>query len=109
MFSLLYDPTLTSIHDYWKNHSFDHMDFVSKMISLLFHVVSSFVITFLPVSKHLLVSRLLSLSAVILESKKMKSVTASTFSQFIYHEMMGLSAVILVFFFSFIFKILFYF
>ena len=71
--------------------------FVSKMISLLFHIVSSFVITFLPVSKHLLVSRPQLLSAVILESKKVKSVTASTFSQFICHEMMGLSAVILVF------------
>ena len=30
-----YDPTLTSIYDYWKNHNFDHMDFISKVMSLL--------------------------------------------------------------------------
>ena len=71
--------------------------FVSKMISLLFHILSIFFITFFPVSKHLSVSRLQSLSAVILESKKMKSVTVFTFSQSICHEMMGLSAGILVF------------
>ena len=35
--SLLYGPTLTSIHDYWTNHSFDWMDFVGKVMSLLFN------------------------------------------------------------------------
>ena len=35
--SLLYGPTLTSVHDYWKNHSFDYMDFISKAMSLLLH------------------------------------------------------------------------
>ena len=35
--SLLYGPTLTSVHDYWKNHSFDYMAFVSKAMSLLLH------------------------------------------------------------------------
>ena len=43
--SFLYGPTLTSIHDYWKNHSFDYMDF-GKMISLLFNMLSMFVICF---------------------------------------------------------------
>ena len=38
--SLLYGPTLTSVHDYWKNHSFDYMDFVSKVLSLLFNMLS---------------------------------------------------------------------
>ena len=36
MLSLLYNPTLTSIHDYWKNHSFDYMDLVSKVMSDFF-------------------------------------------------------------------------
>ena len=35
-FSLLYGPTLTSVHDYWKNYSFDYTDFVGKVTSLLF-------------------------------------------------------------------------
>ena len=68
--------------------------FVSKVMSLL----SRFVIAFLPRSKHLLISWLQSASAVILEPKKIKSVTASTFSPSIYHEMMGPDAVILDFY-----------
>ena len=50
--------------------------FVSKAMSLLFNMLSRFVIAFLPRSKHLLISCLQSLSAVILEPKKLKSVTA---------------------------------
>ena len=50
------DPTLTSIHDYWKNHSFDYMEFVSKVMPLLFNMLSRFVIASLPKSKHLLIS-----------------------------------------------------
>ena len=49
--------------------------FVSKMMSLLFHMLSRFVIAFLPRSKHLLISWLQSLSAVILEPKKIEPVT----------------------------------
>ena len=56
--------------------------FVSKVMSLLFNMLFRFVIAFLPRSKHLLVSWLQSLSAVILEPKKIKSVTLSTFSPF---------------------------
>ena len=46
--SLLYGPTLTSIHDYWENHSFDYTDPVDKVMSLLFNMLSRFVTTFLP-------------------------------------------------------------
>ena len=54
--------------------------FISKVTSLLFNMLSKFVIAFLPRSKGLLISWLQSLSTVILEPKKIKSVTASTFS-----------------------------
>ena len=37
--SILYGPTLTSIHDYWKNHSFDYWTFVSKIMSLIFNML----------------------------------------------------------------------
>ena len=53
--SFLYSPTLTSIHDYWNNHNFDWWTFVSKVMSLLFNMLSRLVITFLPRNKHLLI------------------------------------------------------
>ena len=62
--------------------------FVGKVMSLLFNMLSRLVITLLPKSKHLLISWLQSPSAVILEPKKIKSVTVSTVSPFICHEMM---------------------
>ena len=62
--------------------------FVGKMMSLLLNTLSRFIIVFLPRSKHLLISWLQSLSTVILESKKTQSVTASTFSPSICHEVM---------------------
>ena len=65
--SFLHSPTLTSIYDYWKNHSFD---FVGKVMSLLLNMLSRLVITFLPRSKRLLISWLQSPSAVILEPSK---------------------------------------
>jgi len=71
--------------------------FVSKMISLLFNMLSSLVIAFLPRSKCLLISWLLSPSTVILEPKKRKCVTVSTFFPSICHEVTGLDAMILVF------------
>ena len=95
--SLLYGPTLTSIHDYWKNHSFDYMDlFFGKVMSLLFNMLSRLVIAFLPRSKHLLILWLQSPSAVILEPRTTKSVTVSTVSPSICHEVMVLDAMILV-------------
>ena len=68
--SFLYSPTLTSIHSYWKNHSFDETDLCCKVMSLLFNMLSRFVIALLPRSKHLLISWLQSPSAVVLETKK---------------------------------------
>ena len=65
--SFLYSSTLTSIHDYWKNHSFTRWTFVGKVMSLLFNMLSRLVIAFLPRSKRLLMSRLQSPFAVILE------------------------------------------
>ena len=62
--------------------------FVDKVVSLLFNMLSRLVITFLPRSKHLLISWLQSLSAVILEPKKIKSATVSTVSPSICHEVM---------------------
>ena len=71
--------------------------FVDKVMSLLFNMLSRLVITFLPRSKHLLISWLQSPSAMILEPRKIKSATVSTVSPSIYHEVMGPDAMILVF------------
>ena len=71
--------------------------FVDKLMSLLFNNLSSLVITFLPRSKSILTSWLQSPSAGILESKKIKSVTVSTVSPSICHEVMGPDAMISVF------------
>ena len=68
--------------------------FIGKVISLLLNMVSRLVITFLPRSKHLLMSWLQ--SAVILEPKKIKSDTVSTVSPSISHEVMGPDAMIFV-------------
>ena len=70
--------------------------FVGKVMSLLFNTLSRFVIAFLPRSKHLLMSCLQPPSAVILEPKKIKSVTVSTVSPSMCHEVMGPDAMILV-------------
>ena len=98
MFSFLYGPTLTSIHDYWRNHSLTRWTFVGKVMSLLFNMLSRLVIAFLPRSMHLLISWLQSPSTVILEPKKIKSVTVSIVSPSICHEVMGLEAMIFFFF-----------
>ena len=71
--------------------------FLGKVMSLLFNMVSRFVITYLPRSKHLLISWLQSASAVILEPPKIKTDTVSTVFPFICHEVVGLDAMILVF------------
>ena len=71
--------------------------FVDKVMSLLFNMLSKFVIVFLPRSKCLLILKLQSPSSVILKPKKIKSVTVSIVSPSICHEVMGLSAMILVF------------
>ena len=71
--------------------------FVGKVMSLLFNMLSRLVKTFLPRSKHLLISWLQSPSAVILEPEKIKSNTISTVSPSISHEVMGPDTMILVF------------
>ena len=68
--------------------------FVGKVMSLLFNMLSNLVITFLPMSKQLLISWLQSPSAVILEPRNIKSATVSPS---ISHEVMGPDAMILVF------------
>ena len=70
---------------------------VGKVMSLLFNMLSRFIIAFLPRSKRLSISWLQSPSAVILEPPKIKSVTVSIVSQSICHEMMGPDAMIFVF------------
>ena len=95
--SLLYGSALTPIHDYWKNHSFDYSDLCQQDDVSVFYMLFRFVITFLLRSKRLLISWLQSSFEVILEPKKKKSVIASNFSPSLCHEVMGLSAKILVF------------
>ena len=73
------------------------LTFVSKVMSLLFNMLSRLVIAFLPRSKRLLISWLQSPSAVILEPKKIKSLIVSIVSPSIYHEVMGPDAIIFVF------------
>ena len=73
--------------------------FVDRVMSLFFNTLSRFVIAFLPRSSHLIHDKQ-SLSAVILEPKKRKSVSASILPPSICNEIMGLDAMILVFLFS---------
>ena len=77
--------------------NFDYTGFFLENWYLLFNTLSRFVIAFLPRSKHLLISWLLSPSTVILEPRKIKLVTVSSFSPSICHEVMGTDAIILVF------------
>ena len=71
--------------------------FVGKVMSLLFNMLSRLVIAFLQRSKHLLISWLQSASALILEPKKIESITVSIVSPSISHEVMGPDAMIFVF------------
>ena len=75
----------------------DRQAFVGKVMSLLFNMLSTLVIAFLPRSKHLLISWLQSPSAVILKHKKIKFLTVSIVFPSICHEMMGPDPMILVF------------
>ena len=72
--------------------------FVGKVMSLLFNMLSRLVIVFLPGSKHLLISWLQSLCTVILEPKKIKSLTIFNVSPSLCHEVMGPDAMVLVYF-----------
>jgi len=79
-----------------KNIALTRGTFVGKVMFLLFNMLSRFVIAFLPRSKCLFISWLLSPSGMILELPKIKSVTVSIVSPSIYHEVMGSDAIILV-------------
>ena len=81
----------------WKTITLTRQTFVGKVMSLLFNMLSTFVITFLPRRKHFLISLVQSPFAVIFESKKIKSVTLSTFPPSICHQVMGPDAIILLF------------
>ena len=81
------------IHDNWKNHSYDYTDLCSKVMSLLFNMLSRLIIAFLPRSKRLLIWWLQSPSTVTLELKKIKSVTVSIVSPSICCEVMGPDAI----------------
>ena len=85
------------IHTTGKTVALTRCTFVSEVMFLLFNMLSRFVIAFLPRSKHLLISRLQSPSAVILEFKKIKSATVSIVSPSICHEVMGLDAMMFIF------------
>ena len=80
-----------------KTTALTRQTFIGKVVSLLFSMLSRWVITLLPRSKCLSISWLQSPTAVILEPKKIKSATVSTVSPSICHEVMGLDAMILVF------------
>ena len=91
MFQLLH-PYMTT----GKTIALTRWTFVGKVMSLLFNTPSRLVIAFLPRSKYLLIS-LQSHSAVILEPKKIKSVTVFIVSPSVYHEVMGPDAMIFIF------------
>ena len=80
-----------------KNIALTRWTFTGKVMPLLFNILSRFVIPFLLRSKHCLISCLQLQSTVILEPKKMKSVTVSSVSPSICHEVMGPDAIIFVF------------
>ena len=84
------------IHAWLLEKPYLWLDGSLSLMSLLFKMLSRFVIAFLPRSKHLLISWLQSSAAVILEPKKIKSLTVSVVSPSICHEEMGLDAMILV-------------
>ena len=90
--SFLSHPHMTT----GKNIALTIWTFVGKVMSLLFNMLSRLVIAFLPRSKCLLISWLQSPSAVILEPKKIKSLTVSMVSPSICHEVMGPDAMIFI-------------
>ena len=80
-----------------KTIALTRQNFVGKVMSLLFNMLSRLVIAFLPGSKHLLISWMQSPSAVILDPKKIKSVTVSIVSPTVCHEGMGPHGMMFVF------------
>ena len=95
--SFLYSPLSHPYMTTGKTTALTRWTLVGKVMSLLFNMLSKLVITFLPMSKHLLISWLQLPSAVVLEPPKIKSDTVCTVSPSICHEVTGLDARILVF------------
>ena len=89
MLSFLYDPLSHPYMTTGKTIALTRWIFVSKVMSLLFNMLSRLIIAFLPRSKRLLISWLQQSSAVILEPRKIKSATVFAVSLSICHEMMG--------------------
>ena len=88
MLSLLYGPTLTSLYDYWKNHSFDYT-YLYQQSDISAFQYTKFAIAFLPRSKRLLFSWLQSPFAVILEPPKIKPLSIPIVSPLICYEVMA--------------------
>ena len=84
--ALFYSQTPTSIYDYWKNSPLTRWIFASKVMSLLFNMLSRMVTAFLPRNKLFLISWLQSPSAVIYVPSKIKSLTVSTVSPSIWYD-----------------------
>ena len=80
-----------------KTIALTRLNFVGKAMSLLFNMLSRFVIVFIERSKYLLISWLCPLSTAILETPKIQSITVSIFSPFIGYQVMGPEATTLVF------------
>ena len=92
--------TVQLLHPYMttgKTIALTRRTFIDKIMSLIFNMLSRLVITFVPRSKHLLISWLQSPSAVILQPPKIKSATVSTVSPSICQEVKGPDAMILIF------------
>ena len=89
MLSFLYIPLSHPYMTTGKTVALTRQTFVGKVMSLLFNILSRFVIAFLPRNKRLLISWLQSQSAVILEPKKIKSLPVSIVSPSICYEVMG--------------------
>ena len=87
-------PAFATVRDYWEDHCLDYMDHCWQSNVSVFNTLSGFVMAFLSRSNHLLTSWLHSSSTEILDSKKRKSVTASAFSPYICHEVMGPDAIL---------------
>ena len=86
-------PYMTTV----KTIALTRQTFVDKVMSLIFDMLSRLLIAFLLRSKHLLISWMQSSYAVILEPPKIESVSVSTVSPSVCHEVMGLDAMILAF------------
>ena len=95
--SVFFMIQLPSLNDYWKKQLWLDKPLLAKSCLCFLNMIPRFVIAFLPRSKCLLISWLQSPSTVILGPKKWKSVTTSTFSPSVCHEVMGPNAMILVF------------